>query len=391
VSAERKPAQRAPAQRAPAQRAPAQRAPARPTTVLPFELAVAPGLADLALNEVRALARRARLPALETTARDDAIAVAWPGEAADLHALRTVQSVARVWRFDVPRPKALLDNTAVRTLVDGLRTIVETARPARFEGLRLSAAGSGSTVMRRLAEALAAGVGLPLVDDAGDLVVRVRRGEGGAWEVLVRTTPRPLSVRAWRVCDRPGGIDAALAAALVRLAGVRPGDRVANPMLGGGTLLIERALAGPAACLHGVDTDLEALACAERNAAAAGVGERMVLAPGDATLAIDPPAAAGGDAADGAPRRRYDLVLVDPPWGDAVGDHGDNAALYATLLRVAAAQTVTGGQLLLVTHEVRLAERLLGDHPAWAVRHARRVWQGGHRPLCALLERLPGG
>jgi len=351
---------------------------------------VAPGLADLALHEVRALARRARLPALDTTVRDDAIALAWPGDPAELHALRTVQSVAHVWRFDVPRPKALLDNTAVRTLVDGLRTVVEAARPARFEGLRLSAAGSGSAVMQRLGETLAAGVGLPLAGDEGDLVVRVRRGEGGAWEVLARTTPRPLSVRAWRVCDRPGGIDAALAAALVRLAGVRPGDRVANPMLGGGTLLIERALAGPAACLHGVDADPEALACAERNAAAAGVAERMVLAQGDATVAIDPPTGDDADA-DGAPRRRYDLVLVDPPWGDAVGDHVDNAALYATLLRVAASQTVTGGRLLMVTHEVRLAERLLGDHPAWAVRHARRVWQGGHRPLCALLERLPGG
>jgi tRNA (guanine6-N2)-methyltransferase len=162
-------------------------------------------------------------------------------------------------------------------------------------------------------------------------------------------------------------------------------------MLGGGTLLIERALAGPAACLHGVDTDPRGAGVRGAQRRRRRRGERMVLAPGDATLAIDPPAAAGGDAADGAPRRRYDLVLVDPPWGDAVGDHGDNAALYATLLRVAAAQTVTGGQLLLVTHEVRLAERLLGDHPAWAVRHARRVWQGGHRPLCALLERLRGG
>jgi tRNA (guanine6-N2)-methyltransferase len=377
--------------RRPPKRAPSQRPTARSTTTLPFELAVAPGLADLALNELRTLARRARLPALETTVRDDAITVAWPGDPVALHALRTVQSVARVWRFEVPRPKALLDNTTVRTLVEGLRTVVEGARPARFAGLRLSAAGSDTAVMRRLAETLAAGVGLPLVGDAGDLVVRVRRGEGGAWEVLARTTPRPLSVRSWRVCDRPGGIDAALAAALVRLAGVRSGDRVANPMLGGGTLLIERALAGPAACLHGIDTDLEALACAQRNAAAAGVAARMVLAPGDATLTIGPPDPRRDDVSDVAPAQRYDLVLVDPPWGDAVGDHAANAALYTALLRTAADRTVTGGHLLMVTHEVRLAERLLGDHPAWAVRHARRVWQGGHRPLCALLERLPGG
>ena len=111
---------------------------------------------------------------------------------------------------------------------------------------------------------------------------------------------------------------------------------------------------------------------------------------GDARGTWDASVADGPAGSGAAPRRRYDLVLVDPPWGDAVGDHAANQGLYAALLDAAAAQTVTGGRMLLVTHEVRLTERLLADHPVWAVRHARRVWQGGHRPLCVLLERLPG-
>lgn len=363
-----------------------RRSPA-PAATVACEVALAPGLDDLVLHELRELARRARLPTPVTTRRDDALEVAWPGDPAQLHALRSAQSVARVWRFDVPRPKALLDNTAQRTLGEGLRAI---AAAAPFGALRFSAAGSGSAVMRRLSEALAASVGLPLDERTGDLVVRVRPGAQGGWEVLARTTPRPLSVRPWRVCDRPGALDAALAAALVRLAGVRAEDRVVNPMAGSGTLLIERALAGPAACLHGVEHDPAALACAERNAAAAGVAERLRLVRGDARGTWDASVADGPAGSGAAPRRRYDLVLVDPPWGDAVGDHAANQGLYAALLDAAAAQTVTGGRMLLVTHEVRLTERLLAGHPVWAVRHARRVWQGGHRPLCVLLERLPG-
>lgn len=303
---------------------------------------------------------------------DDAISLAWPGAHAELHDLRTVQFVSRVWTFAVPRPKALLGDEALRTLRQGLQQLDASAP---FTGLRLSAAGRDSVVMRRLATALAAAVGVEARDD-GDLLVRVRRAEAGGWEVLARTTPRPLSVRAWRVCDRPGGLDAALAAALLRWVGVRPHDRVCNPMLGGGTMLIERALAGPAARLDGFDHDAEALACAERNAAAAGVAERLRLWQGDATV----PAA-------GARSDRYDLQLADPPWGDAVGDHTANAALYTGLLAAAAARAAPEGQLLLVTHEVRLAERLLAGHPGWRVVGERRVWQGGHRPACLWLAR----
>lgn len=378
----RSPPRRAPPRRSSPQPAPPRapsRAPARQHDSVTVEVGVAPGLDDVVLRELRTLARRERLPTPLTSSRDDAISVAWPGDPAALHALRTAQSVARVWRFDVPRPKALLDTSALRTLGAGLRGI---SGGARFRALRLAAAGAGSPVMQRLARALGDEVGLPVDADDGDLLVRVRPGAEGGWEVLARTTPRPLSVRPWRVCDRPGALDAALAAALVQLAGVRAGDRVANPMVGSGTLLIERALAGAAACLHGVDSDLEALACAARNAEAAGVSERLWLARGDARSTLRP-----DDAAEG----RYDLVLVDPPWGDAVGDHAGNAALYGDLLAAAAAQTVRGGRLVLVTHEVRLAERLLGEQRWWAPQHARRVWQGGHRPLCVILERLPGG
>ena len=341
---------------------------------VPVELAVAPGLVDLALHELRELARRSRRPIPAVRCDDDAIALAWPGAHAELHDLRTVQFVSRVWAFDVPRPKALLGDEALRTLRQGLQQLA-TAAP--FMGLRLSAAGRDSVVMRRLATALADAVGLEARDD-GDLLVRVRRGERGGWEVLARTTPRPLSVRAWRVCDRPGGLDAALAAALLRWVGVRPRDRVCNPMLGGGTMLIERALAGPAACLDGFDVDAEALACAERNAAAAGVAERLRVWQADAT-----------SASASAPSERYDLQVADPPWGDAVGDRADNAALYAGLLAAAAARAAPEGRLLLVTHEVRLAERLLPGHPRWHVVAERRVWQGGHRPACLWLARRP--
>jgi tRNA (guanine6-N2)-methyltransferase len=371
-----RPRERAPRAATPAARdADRPRGPRAPSAVA-IELTVASGLVDVAVNEVRELARRSKRPLPGVRAGDDTVAVDWHGDPRELHALRTVQAVARRYHFDVPRPKALLGDAALRELTTGLAALRAAAAPARFAALRLSAAGSDSAVMRRLGQAFADALGLPLAAD-GDLLVRVRPGAEGGWEVLARTTPRPLSVRSWRVCDRPGGLDAALAAALVRLAGVRPGERVCNPMLGSGTLLLERALAGPAGCLHGFDLDAVALDCSERNAAAAGVLERLHLWQADVTAMPSP---VGG---------RYDLLLVDPPWGDAVGDHGANEALYHAMLRGLAGLAARAARLVLVTHEVRLTERLLGQQSDWALRGQRRVWQGGHRPLCLLLERLP--
>jgi tRNA (guanine6-N2)-methyltransferase len=227
--------------------------------------------------------------------------------------------------------------------------------------------------MRRLAASLAEGVGLPLDPDEGDLVVRARP-EGEGWALLVRTTRRPLSARGWRVCDRPGGLNASLAAALAWLAAPPGGVVALNAFAGSGTLAIELALADPRARIDGIDLDPEAVACARRNAAAAGVEGRVRFEVGDATSWPRP---------DGS----VDLVLADPPWGDAVGSRERNRALYPAFLAEAARSLRPGGRLAWVTHEVALTEALLRERGPWRVVHERRVWHGGHHPTVLVLER----
>jgi tRNA (guanine6-N2)-methyltransferase len=244
---------------------------------------------------------------------------------------------------------------------------------AGFRALRLEAAGRDSEVMRRLAAALAEGVGLPLDPEAGDLVVRARP-DGEGWALLVRTTRRPLATRPWRVCDRPGGLNASLAAALAWLAAPPGGVVALNAFSGSGTLAIELALADPRARVEGIDLDPEAVACARRNAVAAGVDGRVRFEVGDVT----------GWTRAGGP---VDLVLADPPWGDAVGSRERNRALYPAFLAQAASWTRPGGRLVVVTHEVALTAALLRERGPWRVVHERRVWHGGHHPSVLVLDR----
>ncbi len=294
-------------------------------------------------------------------------------DAAVLRRLRLAVAVYRSLAFPVPRPKALLGDEHFRVLLDALRPGGPEA-PDRMQRFRFAAAGSDSPVFRRLAAALERGTGLRYEADEGELLLRVRPDpHADGWEVLARLTPRPLSARAWRACNRPGGLNATVAVAMNDLAEVRANDRYVNLMCGSGTLAIERLLAGEAACVVALDSQPDAVGCARRNLEAARLGDRV-------DLRLD-------DVRTFAPDGAFDVLTVDLPWGDAVGDHRANARLYPEVLAAAARVSAADARLVVLTHELRLFEAALRDQATWRVDRDLHVAHGGHHPRLALLRR----
>ena len=265
---------------------------------------------------------------------EGAVAFRFVGDAARLSGLKTVTSVYEVLTFAVPRPKALLGHEHLSRLTNAV-----AALHGQFSSFRLSAAGDDSAVFKRLGSELSKTTGLVqsagTQETEGDLLVRVRRAPKNGWEVLLRLTPRPLSARTWRVCNLPGGLNAALAAVMVGLAEIKSGERVFNPMCGSGTLLIEAGLgAEPGTItLKGCDQAPAAVACSAQNVAAAGLAAELFEADAAAT---------------GLTENSLDVVLSDPPWGDAVGTHKDNAALYPALLAECARIAAPGARFCLI-------------------------------------------
>lgn len=304
------------------------------------------------------------------------------GKQTRLFSLTTVQAVSLALRFDVPRPKALLGDAHFRRLQVAVGSV---SRKERFDGFRFAAAGAESSVFQRLAAALSAATGLPYRPEDGELLLRVRPDrQRGGWEVLVRLTPRPLSTRPWRVCNRPGGLNATVAAAMNDLVCSGRTDRYLNLMCGSGTLLAERALSGPAERLVGVDIDAEAIGCARANLRAAGVLERCE------TMVADVAQLASPDDAT-FPAASFDVLVADAPWGDAVGRHVDNVALYPALLAAGARLAAPGAGFALLSHEVRLTRRLVAESGWWRVERTLQVAHGGHHPLLTVLRRVGDG
>jgi tRNA (guanine6-N2)-methyltransferase len=344
-----------------------------------LELTFLPGLGDVLRDEVAQVLHPPK-PARPAPGRDDALLVRHPGALRDVLRLRTAVAVFVRLHFDVPRPRSLTSGDHLARIVDAVGASLRVERSHSF---RFEAAGSDSAVFARLASLVAQATGLVHDADDGELVIRVARGRHAGeadpgWDVLVRVGPRPLSARTWRVADYPGAANATIAAAMVRLAGVRAGDRVANLMCGSGTLLVERLLAGGAASAVGVDLEPEAVAAAQANVEAAGLADRVRLVVADA---LDVAAWSGG--------QRFDLLLADPPWGDLHGSHDTNAALHGELLRAAHEASRQGARLVVLTHEVRLMQRLLRELAGqWQLRDEVRVFAKGHHPRIYLLDRV---
>jgi tRNA (guanine6-N2)-methyltransferase len=290
--------------------------------------------------------------------------------------LTTALAVYRACHFAIPRPKALLGDAHFRTLVAALAEVRTLHPPGAFGTLALHAAGSDSTVMQRLRGELAQTLHLIASPAEGDLLLRLRplHSPAGGWEVLIRLSPRPLSVRPWRVCDRPGALNAAVAQAMIRLTQPQPDECFLNLCCGSGSLLIERAAFGPARRLIGCDLDEEALDCARANVAASGDRGQIDLFLWDA-CSLPLPAAS------------VDVLCADLPFGFAVGSHRKNLALYPALLREAARVARRGARFALLTHEVRLIETLLQPAEQWSVEERIRLHLRTLQPALYVLRR----
>ncbi len=284
--------------------------------------------------------------------------------------LQMAQAVNAVERFAVSRPRALLGDEHFRRLTGSISAV---AARADFRTLYLAAAGADSPMMMRLKHELSAALGLISDESGGDLWIRIRPTfDRSGWEVLIRLTPRPLATRAWRVRDMEGALNATVAQALIDLTQPSPADRVLNMGSGSGTLLIERA-AKPAALLVGVDHDARALDLARANITASGA---ITIRQLHADVRALPCAA-----------NTFDVLLADLPFGQRVGSHVENTALYPAWLNEAARVATPNARFACITHEIKLMDRLLRDHPHWRLHTRQQIVLRGLHPCLYLLHR----
>jgi len=304
---------------------------------------------------------------------------ATPESLATLAGLRTAVAAHVVLTSPAPRPTGLTATEVLRAFGAMLELFARQRPRVRFRALRLEAAGSHTPQMQRVAQELADVAGLEVDGDDGDLLVRVRRARPGqGWELLVRTTPRPLATRMWRTERYPGALNATIAAAVVDELGVGDGtQRFADLMCGSGTIVIERLARGGVGEVLAVDVSAEAVATTAVHQRAARARGRVLARVADVADLPADAALAGG----------YDVVVANPPWGELLGEHETNAALYERLLDAVDHLGTPDVRAGVLTHDIRRFEAVLAADPRWELVARPQYFAKGHRPRLFVLTR----
>jgi 23S rRNA G2445 N2-methylase RlmL len=190
--------------------------------------------------------------------------------------------------------------------------------------------------------------------------------------VGLNLTPDGLH-RRHRVAHGRADLQPPLAYDLARLARIRGGETVLDPMCGTAMISIEAGLAWPGARQIAGDRDADELNAARANASAAGVA--IDLRQWDAReLPLD----------DGS----VEAIVCDMPFGRRVGSHRENRRLYPCVLGEMARVLRSGGRAVLLSQERRLMETLLPRDERWRPRGVHRVNVGGLLPSVYRLDRV---
>jgi tRNA (guanine6-N2)-methyltransferase len=341
----------------------------RATPPVEYAASVLPGLEEIAGNEIAKSLRDAHIADVQR----GWVVFTYPGDAFDLLTLRTTEDVFvllyRTDRLPAYRKGALpLLSQMARSSYHWDEAMARFRQAHRKSVKRVTfrviAQMTGRRGFRRqeARDAVLRGVAArwpgwkPVADDAH---LEVWVPMVGDWAVIgLRLSNRQMRHRTYKREHRPASLRPTLAAAMVWASGPRPGDHFCDPMCGMGTILAERALYAPYRALLGGDIDVDSLQAAIRNLSQAGVEARLSA---EALPREDSPCILHLWDARSLPLHSgtIDALVCNLPFGEKVGSHADNPALYDRFFQQTARVLRLGGRAVLLTSEKELVQQYL--------------------------------
>lgn len=213
-----------------------------------------------------------------------------------------------------------------------------------FKTFKISCAGSDSPEVRSLAKYIQDTYGMKENDET-DLKIHIIKTED-IWEVGIQITPRPLSVRDYKVINMGGAMDPTIAYAVNSFCKLDSASSYLNIFSGSATLLIEAAQCYPnLKKLIGFDNNKKRLSLSIQNIKKAGLIKRVQVKE--------------ADIFDKSDFGTFDAVVSDLPFGMSISKDEDLEKLYSTFIQYCGETLNTGGRLVIYTSEHELVESIL--------------------------------
>ena len=193
--------------------------------------------------------------------------------------------------------------------------------------------------------------------------------------VGIQLTSEPLHIRYPRVFQHPSALNPVIAYGMLRLSGLREGEKLLDAFCGGGTIVIEAAQAWNRVEPLGVDINPKNIDGAWRNAESAGVKGKVNFLVGDACR-LEKVLPEGWKA---------ERVVSNLPFGIRSGRPKALPKIYRGFLRSVKPFLAPEARLSLLTVRKTLLESLAAEEGYW-VADARQIAYGGLVSWIVLLE-----
>lgn len=182
-----------------------------------------------------------------------------------------------------------------------------------------------------------------------------------------KLTRESLHKRGYRIFNHPAALKPVLAYAMVRLANLREGEMLVDPMCGGGTIPIEAAYSYNGKIkIYGFDKVLKYVIGAKMNAEKAGVNNYIVFEKLDCALLSKRLSS-------------IDAIVTNPPYGVRMTPRTGIERLYRVLVSEAYKALSNNGKLIVITLKFGLMKKIL-KNLGFMVLEERATTHGGLHP-----------
>ena len=213
-----------------------------------------------------------------------------------------------------------------------------------FKTFKISCAGSDSPEVRDIVKYIKDTYELQESDEA-DLKIHIIKTDD-IWEMGVQITPRPLSVRDYRVVNMSGAMDPTIAYTVNSFCNLESAHSYLNIFSGSATLLIEAGQCYPNLNkLIGFDNEKKHLSLSIQNIKKAGLIEKVQVKE--------------FDIFDKPDLGKFDVIVSDLPFGMSISKGENLEKLYETFIQYCESVLNTDGRLVVYTSEYEIIEMIL--------------------------------
>lgn len=303
-----------------------------------------PGLKSIVLDEI------SKYPEFKTIeVGEDKIYLDFVPNLKNATLLKSVLNVYIVKRSEKYNPYFISNHKSILgDLIDIIleKDSVEKKKPI-FKTFKLRCAGSGSKEVIEIQDYIKNTYKLNFAEEV-DMEIHINKPDL-LWEVGLRITKRPLSLRDYRVANIKGGLNPTIAYAMNTFCNLNSSNSYLNVFSGSGTLLIEAGLESMThnsnLKLVGFDIDGKSNALAIQNIKKANLIKQIHLKT--------------ADVYNKPHLGKFDVIVSDLPFGMQISNKENLDNLYKTFIAYCEETLNKEGVLVVYTTEYKLLQNIL--------------------------------